>query len=316
MGIREVSPDVFCLPTDYPQVADAPLFVYLIRGGQTALSDAATSSTYDAVLRDAFSELSFTAADLDWLLLTHAHPDHTGAAKSLREAGSRLRVAAPLQAVAWTESFDRQWHEFWNAHPGVVDIAPHQEELSAMSGGDLTVDRILRDDELFDLGKRQLRVVQTRGHTVGHCAYFDETNRVLFSGDVGLGRTTPSSSGKTNFLPLYVDVEDHVTGLQRLRDLPFEVMCPAHHEPVEREEGLALIDEALEFVDEIDAIVLDALARSGSSATLSHLSRTLGEHFGMVPSVWLHTACVAHAHLQRAAGRGLVEPAWNTTAKR
>jgi hydroxyacylglutathione hydrolase len=295
-------------------VADAPLFVYLVQGGQTALSDAACTTTYDAVLREAFAELGVSAADVDWLLLTHGHPDHTGAAASLRAAGSQFRVAAPLEDVVWVESFDRQWHDFWEEHAGVVDVAPHHDAMRAMSGGDLPVDRILRDGELFDLGERQLRVVQTRGHTRGHCAYFDEANGVLLSGDAALGRVTPASSGTSMFAPLYDDVDDHVAGLQRLRALPFELLCPAHHEPVERDRGLELIDEALAFVEEADAVVLDALAAAGSSVTLAHVARALGEHVGMVPPVWAHTAYVARAHLRRAAARGLVEPSWTTVA--
>jgi glyoxylase-like metal-dependent hydrolase (beta-lactamase superfamily II) len=312
MTPREVAPGIICLETDYPQVADAPLWVYLVQGGQTALSDAACSTTYDAVQLE---QLGIGPRDIDWLLLTHAHPDHTGAAGSLRAAGSELRVAAPLEDVIYAESFDRQWHDFWQEHAGVVDVEPFHDELRAMSGGDLAVDRILRDGELFDLGTRQLRVVQTRGHTRGHCAYFDEANRVLLSGDAALGRITPSSSGTSMFAPLYVDVDDHVAGLQRLRALPFDVLCPAHHEPVERERGLELIDEALAFVEEADAVVLGALAEAGSSVTLAQVARKLGEHVGMVPPVWAHTAYVARAHLRRAAARGLVEPSWTTTAR-
>lgn len=312
MSVREVAPGVFCIPTDYPEVGDAPLWVYVVRGGQTALSDGAVTSTYDAVLKGAFAEIGIAAADVDWLLLTHGHPDHTGAARALRAAGSPFKVAAPLEDAAWVESFGRQWHDFWEAHPGVVDVAPHYEEQLRMSGGDLAVDRLLRDGELFDLGERRLRVVQTRGHTRGHCAYYDEDARVLLSGDVGLGRTTPSSSGRSNFLPLYTDVEDHLAGLRRLRALPFDVLCPAHHEPVGRDEGLALIDEAIAFVEELDGVVLGMLADGGGTVTTAQVARALGEHVGMVPAVWAHTAYVARAHLSRAAARGLVAPSWTT----
>lgn len=312
MDVREVAPNVYALPTDYPQLADAPLWIYLIRGTQNTLSDAACATTYGTVLRDQLHSLGLTAADVDWLLLTHAHPDHTGAAPSLRADGSQLHVAAPLDAVTWTESFDRQWVEFWEAFPGVVDVAPHRAELAELSGGDLRVDHVLRDGAVFEAGDRRLLTVQTRGHTPGHCAYFDEDNRVLFSGDVGLGRTTPSCSGASNFLPLYTDVDDHVEGLRRLRALPFDVLCPAHHEPVDRARGLELIDQSLAFVDEIERFVLDAVAASPDGVTLKEIARRLGESVGMTPPVWMHSAYLTQAHLRRAAQRGLVAQAWQT----
>lgn len=310
--VREVAPGVYALPTDYPQVADAPLWIYLIRGPQNTLSDAACATTYDAVLRDQLRSLGLGAADIDWLLLTHAHPDHTGAAPSLRADGSRFRVAAPLDAVGWAESFDRQWVEFWEAFPGVVDVAPHRAELAEMAGGDLMVDHVLRDGEVFNCGDRRLLTVQTRDHTPGHCAYFDEVNRVLFSGDVGLGGTTPSSSGASNFLPLYIDVNDYVAALRRLRALPFDVLCPAHHEAVDRARGLELIDESLAFVDEVERLVLDAVATSTDGVTLKEIARRVGESAGMEPAVWLHSAYVTQAHLRRAAQQGLVVQAWQT----
>lgn len=311
MKIQEVAAGVYALPTDYHLIADVPLWIYLIRGDtENTLSDAACASTYDAVLRDQLTSLGLAAQDIDWLLLTHSHPDHTGIAPSLRADGSRCRVAAHLEAVAWAESFDRQWGEFWAAFPGVVDVAPHYAEQSEMSGGDLEVDRILRDGEVFEFGDRRLTTVQTRGHTPGHCAYFDEAAKVLFSGDVALGSTTSSYSGASNFLPLYTDVDDHVAGLRRLRSLPFEVLCPAHHEPVDRARGLELIDESLAYVDEVERFVLDAIAASGGQVKLKDIARALGESVEMAPPLWVHSAYVTQAHLRRLARRGLVDPTW------
>ena len=95
-----------------------------------------------------------------------------------------------------------------------------------MCGGDLPVDRILRDGDTFELGDRKLEVVLTRGHTRGHCAFFERETGLLFSGDMTQGYGLSSSSGKSVFAPLYDDVDDYVHGLERLRALPFTQAVP------------------------------------------------------------------------------------------
>lgn len=310
--VLEIVPGVYRVATDYPQVADAPEWVYVVRGEQSLMCDAACSTTWDAVLRQAFDDIGMGARDLDWALLTHGHPDHTGAVKSLRAAGSECRVAAPLDDVPWIESFDRQWREFWRGHPGVVDVEPVHDELLAMSGGDLVVDRILRDGETLDLGDRGFEVHMTRGHTPGHAAYFDRESGVLLTGDLGIGRLISNVSGTSNFGPLYMDVDEHLDGLNRLRELPFTWICPAHVDPVPRDEGLRLFDEAISMVEETDAVVLEAVS-SGEPVPMREIARAVGDHWGMTPAVWAHSAYVAQAHLRRAARAGLVEPSWGLT---
>jgi glyoxylase-like metal-dependent hydrolase (beta-lactamase superfamily II) len=312
--VRELLPGVYRVATDYPQVADVAEWLYVVRGEQSLMCDAACATTWDAVLHRAFDEIAMTAADLDWALLTHGHPDHTGAVKSLRSAGSSVRVAAPLGDVQWIEEFDLQWRQFWSGHPAVVDVAPAYDEQRAMSGGDLTVDRILRDGERLELGDRAFEVHVTRGHTPGHAAYFDRDSGVMLTGDLGLGRLIPNLSKTSNFGPLYMDVDEHLDGLRRLRELPFSWVCPAHLDPVQREEGLKLFDDAIAMVDETDAVVMSVIA-SGDPVPMREIAQALGDHWGMTPAIWVHSAYVAQAHLRRAARRGLVEPSWALAAR-
>ncbi len=311
--VVEFAPGVYSVPTDYPSIADAPLWIYIVRDTETMMCDAACATTYDAALRPAFAEIGMDADDLDWALITHGHPDHTGAVKSLRAAGSHCRVAAPLQDATWVENFDRQWKEFWQAFPGVVDVSAHYDSMRSMSSGDLPVDLLLRDGDHLDLGRHSFLAVRTHGHTPGHMAYFDETSGVLLTGDVGVGRTIATISGTSRFPPLYVDVDDHLESLARLRSLPFEWLCPAHVAPVPRDRGLELIDQAIAFVDEIDEVVLGAVADADGSVSLRQIVSVLGEYVGMNPPVWVHTAYLARAHLNRAAGNGLVESRWRAT---
>lgn len=307
---REFAPGIYCLPTDYPETVGAPLWLYLFRDRENVLCDAATSTTFEARLRGSLAGLGLSAADVHWALLTHGHPDHTGAVWDLRAAGSSVKVAAPLDDVPWIESFDRQWREFWQSAPGVVDVDPSYAAFREQSGGDLPVDRILRDGDILETGDRRFRAVFTRGHTPGHSAYLEESSGVLLTGDLGLGRSIASSDGSSQYPALYLDVDDHLAGLDRIREISFEWLCAAHALPVARDEALRLVDAAVALVDEVEQLVLDAVLSASGAVTLRSLAEKLAQHLGMAPPVWMHTALVARAHLDRAARRGLLEPAW------
>jgi glyoxylase-like metal-dependent hydrolase (beta-lactamase superfamily II) len=226
-----------------------------------------------------------------------------------------FKVAAPLEDVIWVESVDRQWHDFWDTFPGAFSLDSEREGIVAMCGGDLPVDRILRDGETFELGERKLEVVLTRGHTRGHCALFERATGLLFSGDVVQIYGIRTSSGKSVYAPLYDDVDDYVHGLERLRALPFTKLCPAHFLPVDRDEGLELIDRSIAFTGEMDRLVADLLARADGPLTTADVATEVGRFCGTDPPVSIQTVYAATAHLKRAARNGIARPQWAPAAR-
>jgi glyoxylase-like metal-dependent hydrolase (beta-lactamase superfamily II) len=311
----EVAADTFCIATEYPEVADAPLWIYLLRdpgSGSCALSDCGVPSTYERVLTKALPSIGVEPSEIDWILLTHGHPDHMGGHPGLR-GRTPFKVAAPLEDVIWVESVDRQWHDFWDAFPGALSLEAEKDGLVAMCGGDLPVDLILRDGDTFELGDRKLEVVLTRGHTRGHCAFFERDTGLLLSGDLAQGYGLGSSSGTSVFAPLYDDADDYVRGLERLRELPFTKLCPAHLLPMDRDEGLELIDRSVAFTEEMDRLVAGLFAGTDRPLTTAEVATAVGEFCGMEPTVAAHTVYTASAHLKRAARLGIATPQWAPT---
>jgi glyoxylase-like metal-dependent hydrolase (beta-lactamase superfamily II) len=305
----EVADGIFCIPTDYPAVADAPLWTHLIRGEVSTLVDCGVPTTYDAVFADAFPQVGVDPREIAWLLLTHGHPDHMGGHPALA-AHASFKVAAPLEDTIWVEAVERQWHDFWDRFPGTLDVSGIKQVQIEMCGGDLPVDLILRDGDVFEAGGRSLEVVRTRGHTRGHCAYFERATGVPFSGDSVQGHGIPSSSGATVFAPLYDDVDDCLEGLRRLRALPFTLLCGAHFAPMDREAGLAVIDDSIAFVGETDAQVRELLASADGPVSTNDVAAAIGNRAGTKPPVTMQTIYTANAHLTHAARNGLAEPRW------
>src|SRR4051794_41263028 len=89
-----VTDDVWCIPTDYPAVADAPLWIHLVRGTVPTLIDCGVPSTYDAVLADALPAIGVDPAQIRWVGLPPRHPEHMGGPPT-PAPHPRLPVAPP-----------------------------------------------------------------------------------------------------------------------------------------------------------------------------------------------------------------------------
>lgn len=308
--------NVFQLPTDYPEVCNAPLWTYLVAdGGRFGLVDPGVRSTRGTVLEAAVRDAGFDPASAEVLLATHGHPDHSGGQSSWGDVAPEARVAAPLADAPWVESFDRQWTRFWDDYPGTLDLTADRGFLAGLCVPEPRVDLLLRDGDQVAIGGRRIDVIETRGHTWGHCAYFVRDSGTLLTGDAVQGRGVTSSDGSTVFAPLYLDVADARYGLRRLLEVPFSLLCPAHVPPMGRSEGITFLEASLAFIDEADTLARAAVAeRRGAPLTTRELAGRIGETLGTKPSVTPQTVSTARAHLYALAREGQLEAAWLPSA--
>lgn len=311
-GVADLGGGIFQLPTDYPAVCNAPLWSYLVASGEKfALIDPGIQSTRAATLAAAVSAVGLDPAAADLVIATHGHPDHFGGQRSWADAVPGVRVAVPLEDVPWVESFDRQWVRCWDDYPGTLDLRAVRADLEALCVPEPAVDLMLRDGDTVTVGGRELQVVQTSGHTWGHCAYLDRQTGALFTGDAVQGHGTRSSDGADVFAPMYVDVPETRRGLRRLADLPFTQLCPAHVPPMVRDKGLAFIHDSLDFVDEAEALARDLVRRKAPGPVLTRdLCLLIAGLTGTDPPVTAQVVQTARAHLYALAREGLLEAAW------
>ena len=127
------------------------------------------------LLLHTIAELGRDPADLNRIVLTHAHPDHVQGAPSLRQhTGARILVHAA--DAAWLA--EGQVPADGRSSPA----ARRFDRLSAAHWTPFEPDATVEDGELV-AGSGGLRVIHTPGHSPGHIALLHEPTRTVLVGD-------------------------------------------------------------------------------------------------------------------------------------
>ena len=208
---------------------------YLIEeSGKLVLVDAGAPKDWD-LLGQVVRELGRDLSDLDAVLLTHAHTDHTGFAEQARATtGARVWVHAHDVQMARTGKVGPRDGKtssyllrgaFWRtafvlSRRGATKIIPIQE-VSEFSDG-----------QTLDIPGKP-RVVHAPGHTDGSAAILLEDRGILFTGDVlctfnaYTGRTGPQimPSG------LNTDTPRALASLANLDGIKAGMLLPGHGDP-------------------------------------------------------------------------------------
>ena len=163
--------------------------------------------------------------ELRRIVLTHFHVDHAGAAPELLEwANPEVCVHRRDAPIVRGEV------------PGPLPVLRDWERpLFAQVAGDgpvhapvpVRVDRELDDGEILDIGAGA-RVVAAPGHTDGMIVLHLPAERILFSGDA-IERTP---DGQTIAPVFNLDSARAAESVRMLSKLDFDVLCPAHGEPL------------------------------------------------------------------------------------
>jgi glyoxylase-like metal-dependent hydrolase (beta-lactamase superfamily II) len=144
---------------------------------------AGDENTGEAVVIDPADEGRRIAGELqkrNWRIvsiwLTHAHFDHMAGAAELADNSK------PIPPVALHAADNQLWRIQGGAAFFGMKIDP---------GPEPTIE--LKHDQILNLGSYQFKVLHAPGHTPGHVMFYNESESVLFCGDVifqgSIGRT-------------------------------------------------------------------------------------------------------------------------------
>jgi glyoxylase-like metal-dependent hydrolase (beta-lactamase superfamily II) len=134
---------------------------------------------------------SQAGAQINWILCTHTHPDHSPAARSLAAVtGAGLLGPLPPKQPQQDQTFE-----------------PH---------------RVLADGDRLETDEFSLRAIHTPGHASNHLCYVHEELNWLFTGDhVMAGSTVVIDPPDGN-------MNQYLASLRKARDLDVDKLAPGH----------------------------------------------------------------------------------------
>lgn len=82
--------------------------------------------------------------------------------------------------------------------------------------------RVLTDEDIIDIGSREIEVIHTPGHSPGHLCFYERKTGYLFTGDLVYKDVLFAYYPST-------DPEAYLLSLEKIADLPVQKVFPAHH---------------------------------------------------------------------------------------
>lgn len=218
--------------------------VYLIKEDPLTLIDVGPK-TKDAadVLRRKLAENGVRIADIRRIVLTHAHEDHCGLAKSVRDEAKDAEILVHKWETGHLFGrLAREEHRKLLMRSG-VPAKVFDEMQSLYSEISLLTDSLedgefsfLHDEAELDFAGGTLRVLHTPGHTPGSCSFVREANRTLICGDCVLKRITPNpivSPDPIDPDKRFHSLAEYLVSLAKLRSYSPTRVYGGHGEPIE-----------------------------------------------------------------------------------
>ena len=217
--------------------------VYLIKEDPLTLIDVGPKTDEAArTLREKLGRHGVQLADVRRIVLTHAHEDHCGLAKQVRDEAKD----AEILVHGWETGhlfgrLSRDQHRDLLMRSGVPpeifeEMRGLYQEISLLTDSLKDSDFHTLEDEMeLEFAGGTLRVLHTPGHTPGSCSFVREANRTIICGDCVLKRITPNpivSPDPIDPTKRFPSLGEYLVSLARLREYKPTMTYGGHGEPI------------------------------------------------------------------------------------
>lgn len=271
-SITKLSDGIIAIDTEYARpLQDASHLINA--GGKAAFVDTGTNDSVPLLL-DALEQQGLSAADVDYVFLTHIHLDHAGGAGLLMQELPSARCVIhprgvrhmidPTKLIAGTEAvYGRErTREIYG------DILPIDEQRIDVAD----------DGQWFELNGRGMQSIFTEGHAKHHYVLNDPVSKGVFTGDsFGVSyRETDTANGAIIFptsTPIDFDPDEAHKSIERIMACKPDQVYLTHYSKVDDLQRLAA-----DMHDCIDDYVAMALANEQASDRQAALRKAMFEY--------------------------------------
>ena len=288
--------------------------VYLIKEDPITIIDTGPK-TRDAVeaLRAGLRQIGLTTGDIRRIVLTHAHEDHCGLARSLRDEAKEAEVFVHN----WETGHRSGRLEHKDSLRLLMRAGVPEDELRTMRalydevrqyGDSLEDDHCtpLNDEDELEFETGSLRVIHTPGHTPGSCSFLRAADRTVIAGDCVLKRVTPNpviSPDPIDPSRRFRSLAEYLVSLARVRSFAPTLVYGGHGEPIHDYEEL--FNRYLRAINDRQTTVLKLLPKNG--ATAWEISRLMFPEADDVHKFLAVSEAVAHLDQAQTDGKIALE---------
>jgi glyoxylase-like metal-dependent hydrolase (beta-lactamase superfamily II) len=240
--------------------------LWLLRGDPLTLVDTgpATDEAFPA-LEQQLAEHGVAIEEIELVLITHHHLDHSALAGRIRERSGAL-VAAHKGTARWLREYHRRAADerrftlaLMAAHgvpKELIDESVAFFEYIARAGNTIEIDRVLVDGDTIHAGGRTLRAVFRPGHSATDTLFVDDLAREAFVGDHLLAEITSGAELVPTELPgdeRRRALLEYLSNLRATAAMDLQVCYPGHGPTIY--EHRPLIEDRMAFhSDRLDRI--------------------------------------------------------------
>lgn len=212
-----------------------PFNWYIIEeGGRLTLIDAGFPGHYHVFIKG-LEQIGKSVNDLEAILLTHSHADHTGFASQLQNEhripvyvheADREAISRPLN-LPWFGLLSQAWRSY------IRTMLKHAIWNGVFRSPTITGALTFRDGDRLDVPGRP-QVIHTPGHTPGEVTFHIPDRKILFSGDTLVTRNLMTGQEGYPQVPhrlLNANNRQSHRSLSKLLELGEITMLPGHGKP-------------------------------------------------------------------------------------
>jgi len=236
-ALNEIAEGIFELRLPIP-FEDGLVNVFLfVDGDEVDLLDCGMNSGESLEL--IHSSLAFLGGKrLRRLVVTHIHPDHYGAAGILAGPDRADLYLHRLEVPLVNPRYVELEHLVLEVLKYLLVNGVPPEEADVLSNSQRALSQVvapaepavqLDGAETLTMGRMELRVEWTPGHSPGHICLYSATSGLLFAGDHMLPELSPNIGLHPQSTP--DPLHEYLEGLQRLAAYAPRLILPAHGRP-------------------------------------------------------------------------------------